>query len=158
LNPVQHLTLILQARFIVPGDIYINGTETNKVTINFLQPNETKQNSIYLGRESSAIIKYAQIKNGYSGISALNGFDTLIIDNCNFTNISHAALLLNGNGYDNAKITNNTYTNCDYAGFFSNLSTVVINSDSANTTSGYYFSGIEYALPKEGLVSIKYMT
>jgi hypothetical protein len=62
---------------------------------------------------------------------------------------------LNGNGYDNAKISNNTYTNCDYAGFFSNLSTVVINSDSANTTSGYYFSGIEYAIPKEGLVSMK---
>ncbi len=103
------------------GDIYVNGTETNKVTINFLQPNESKQNSIYLGRESSAIIKYAQIKNGYSGITATNGFDTLIIDNCNFTNISHSALLLNGNGYDNAKITNNTNTNCDYAGFFSNL-------------------------------------
>ncbi len=77
LEPGSTLTLILQARFIVQGDIYINGTETNKVTINFLQPNESKQNSIYLGRESSAIIKYAQIKNGYSGISATNGFDTL---------------------------------------------------------------------------------
>jgi len=149
------LTLEPGSTLYCAGDIYINGTETNKVTINFLQPNESKQNSIYLGRESSAIIKYAQIKNGYSGITATNGFDALIIDNCNFTNISHSALLLNGNGYDNAKIKNNTYTNCDYAGFFSNLSSVVINSDSANTTSGYYFSKIEYALPKEGLVTIK---
>ncbi|MBK8662423.1 MAG: T9SS type A sorting domain-containing protein [Ignavibacteriales bacterium] len=155
LEPGSTLNLDSASSVYCAGDIYINGTESNKVTINFLQPNETKQNSIYLGRESSAIIKYAQIKNGYSGISALNGFDTLIIDNCNFTNISHAALLLNGAGYDKPLITNNTYTNCDYAGFFSNLSTVAVNSDSANTTSGYYFSGIEYALPKEGIVSIK---
>jgi hypothetical protein len=155
LEPGSTLNLDSASSVFCAGDLYINGTETNKVTINFLQPNETKQNSIYLGNGSSAIVKYAEIKNGYSGISALNGFDTLIIDNCNFTNISHAALLLNGNGYDNAKIKNNTYTNCDYAGFFSNLSSVVINSDSANTTSGYYFSGIEYALPKEGLVTIK---
>ena len=142
LEPGSTLNLDSASSVYCAGDLYINGTETNKVTINFLQPDETKQNSIYLGRESSAIVKYAEIKNGYSGISALNGFDTLIIDNCNFTNISHAALLLNGNGYDNAKITNNTYTNCDYAGFFSNLSTVVINSDSANTRSGYYFSNV----------------
>ncbi|MBK8661939.1 MAG: T9SS type A sorting domain-containing protein [Ignavibacteriales bacterium] len=155
LEPGSTLNLDSASSVYCAGDIYINGTETNKVTINFLQPNESKQNSIYLGRESSAIIKYAQIKNGYSGITATNGFDTLIIDNCNFTNISHSALLLNGNGYDNAKIKNNTYTNCDYAGFFSNLATVAVNSDSANTTSGYYFSGIEYALPKEGLVTIK---
>jgi len=155
LEPGSTLNLDSASSVFCAGDLYINGTETNKVTINFLQPNETKQNSIYLGNGSSAIVKYAQIKNGYSGISALNGFDSLIIDNCNFTNISHSALLLNGNGYDNAKIKNNTYTNCDYAGFFSNLSSVVINSDSANTTSGYYFSGIEYALPKEGLVTIK---
>jgi hypothetical protein len=155
LEPGSTLNLDSASSVYCAGDIYVNGTETNKVTINFLQSNETKQNSIYLGRESSAIIKYAQIKNGYSGITATNGFDTLIIDNCNFTNISHSALLLNGNGYDNAKIKNNTYTNCDYAGFFSNLATVAVNSDSANTTSGYYFSGIEYALPKEGLVTIK---
>ncbi|MBK7267827.1 MAG: T9SS type A sorting domain-containing protein [Ignavibacteriales bacterium] len=155
LEPGSTLNLDSASSVYCAGDIYINGTETNKVTINFLQPNETKQNSIYLGNGSSAIIKYAQIKNGYSGITATNGFDTLIIDKCNFTNISHAALLLNGAGYDKPLITNNTYTNCDYAGFFSNLSTVIINSDSANTTSGYYFSGIEYALPKDGLVSIK---
>jgi len=155
LEPGSTLNLDSASSVYCAGDLYINGTETNKVTINFLQPNETKQNSIYLGNGSSAIVKYAQIRNGYSGISALNGFDTLIIDNCNFTNINNAALLLNGTGYDIAKITNNTYTNCDYAGFFSNLSNVVINSDSANTTSGYYFSGIEYALPKDGLVSIK---
>ncbi len=155
LEPGSTLNLDSASSVYCAGDIYFNGTETNKVTINFLQPNETKQNSIYLGRESSAIIKYAQIKNGYSGISATNGFDTLIIDKCNFTNISHAALLLNGAGYDKPLITNNTYTNCDYTGFFSNLSTVVINSDSANTRSGYCFSGIEYALPKEGIVSIK---
>ena len=155
LEPGSTLNLDSASSVYCTGDIYVNGTETNKVTINFLQPNESKQNSIYLGRESSAIIKYAQIKNGYSGVTATNGFDTLIIDNCNFTNISHSALLLNGNGYDNAKIKNNTYTNCDYAGFFSNLATVAVNSDSANTTSGYYFSGIEYALPKDGLVSIK---
>jgi hypothetical protein len=155
LEPGSTLNLDSASSVYCAGDIYINGTLTNKVTINFLQPNESKQNSIYLGRESSAVLKYAQIKNGYWGISALNGFDSLIIDNCNFTNISHEALLVNGAGYDKPLNTNNTYTNCDYAGFFSNLSTVVINSDSANTTSGYYFSGIEYALPKEGLVSIK---
>ncbi|MBK7267655.1 MAG: T9SS type A sorting domain-containing protein [Ignavibacteriales bacterium] len=142
LEPGSTLNLDSASSVYCAGDIYVNGTETNKVTINFLQSNETKQNSIYLGRESSAIIKYAQIKNGYSGITATNGFDTLIIDNCNFTNISHSALLLNGNGYDNAKIKNNTYTNCDYAGFFSNLATVAVNSDSANTTSGYYFSNV----------------
>jgi hypothetical protein len=142
LEPGSTLNLDSASSVYCAGDIYINGTETNKVTINFLQPNESKQNSIYLGNGSSAIVKYAQIRNGYSGISALNGFDTLIIDNCNFTNINNAALLLNGTGYDIAKITNNTYTNCDYAGFFSNLSTVIINSDSANTTSGYYFSNV----------------
>jgi parallel beta-helix repeat protein len=142
LEPGSTLNLDSASSVYCAGDLYINGTKTNKVTINFLQPNETKQNSIYLGRESSAIVKYADIKNGYSGISALNGFDTLIIDNCNFTNISHSALLLNGASYDKPLITNNTYTNCDYAGFLSNLSTVVINSDSANTRSGYCFSGV----------------
>ncbi len=142
LEPGSTLNLDSASSVYCAGDIYVNGTATNKVTINFLQSNETNQNSIYLGRESSAIIKYAEIKNGYSGITATNGFDTLIIDNCNFTNISRAALLLNGAGYDKTLITNNTYTNCDYAGFFFNLSTVVINTDSANTRSGYCFLGV----------------
>jgi hypothetical protein len=155
LGPGSTLNLDSASSVYCAGDIYINGTESNKVTINFLHPNETKQNSIYLGNGSSAIVKYAQIKNGYSGISATNGFDTLIIDNCNFTNITHTALLLNGTGFDKAKIKNNTYTNCDYAGFFSNLSTVIINSDSANTTNALTTTDQYHAQTEELTIALR---
>ncbi|MBK6681357.1 MAG: hypothetical protein IPG53_15755 [Ignavibacteriales bacterium] len=66
--------------------------------------------------------------------------------------------LLNGNGYDNAKITNNTYTNCDYAGFFSNLSTVIINSDSANTTQVTTFQELSMPSLKMDLYQLNCMT
>ncbi|GAB1349935.1 hypothetical protein MASR1M107_21490 [Ignavibacteriales bacterium] len=130
-------TLILDSSSSVycAGDLYINGTNNNPVTVNFKQPDESKPNSIFLGRESTGIIKYAEIRNGHTGISALSGFDTLVIENCRFTNISNSAILLNGAGYDKPLIRNNTYTNCDYAVFASNLSTVVVNSDSSSCRS-----------------------
>ncbi len=136
------LTLDSSSSVYCAGDFYVNGTAGNGVTINFKQPDESKPNSIFLGKGSTGIIKYAEIKNGHTGISALSGFDTLVIENCRFTNISNSAILLNGAGYDKPLIRNNTYTNCDYAVFASNLSTVVVNSDSANTRSGYCFTGV----------------
>ncbi|MBN8544878.1 MAG: T9SS type A sorting domain-containing protein [Ignavibacteria bacterium] len=136
------LTLDSSSSVYCAGNLYINGTAGNGVTINFIQPDESKPNSIYLGRESTGIIKYAEIKNGHTGLSALSGFDTLVIENCRFTNISNSAILLNGAGYDKPLIRHNTYTNCNYAVFASNLSTVVVNSDSANTRSGYCFTGV----------------
>jgi hypothetical protein len=51
LEPGSTLNLDSASSVYCAGDLYINGTETNKVTINFLQPNETKQNSIYPGKD-----------------------------------------------------------------------------------------------------------
>ncbi len=142
LEPGSTLNLDSASSVYCAGDIYVDGIETDRVTINFLQPDETKQNSIYLGKGSSAILNFADIKNGYSGITATSGFDTLMINQCKFTNFSNAGIVLNGTGFENALITNNNYSNCEYAGFITNISTVVINSDSANTRSGYCFTGV----------------
>ena len=105
------LTFKNNSSLIVNGSLAVNGTENNKITFNFINPNSTAQNGIRIYATATGNISNAIIKNAYYGIYA--GAVNITITNCEINNCGKGIYLYSTNNLPGTTsiINNKIYSN-----------------------------------------------
>jgi parallel beta-helix repeat protein len=149
-------------KLIVYGNLDVNGTNSNKVTFDFVNKSS---NGIYCYSGSSVDIDFAEIINGYYGVyvdhcsptiknttisnttySIRANYSNPIINDCNISNSLYGIYLYNTNtvNMDNPSILNNTIEDMSNYGIYLYNSTAHIRGNEISGCSrgvyGYYSS------------------
>lgn len=142
INPGGRIIMKEGSSIYCSGEITAEGTESNRAVIDFSIPDPQKYNSIHLSPPAKLVLKNTDLKNGYTAVNALAGYDSLLIENCKFSNFADAAINLNGDGTEMAKIVSNRYSSCVYPVYATNLQTLLVKDDSASVSAGYYAGSV----------------
>ena len=124
------------ASLIVNGTLNAQGSSTNKITFDFVSPN---QNGIKVNQGSTVTFNHVIIKNAYQGIYLNRNYAS--VQNTQFSNCSSGMYLYNTNyAVTEPLIKNNTFTGTGTGIFCYYSSPNIVGNEISNSGTGIYCS------------------
>ncbi|HSW55544.1 MAG TPA: T9SS type A sorting domain-containing protein [Ignavibacteriaceae bacterium] len=96
------------SKLIVNGTLIAQGTQSQKIILNFW---DNQISGITVRNGGTLNLDYCQVKNASTGISTFHAANTIIVNHCNFENITGNAISV-GSNTQKLEVYNSTFDNC----------------------------------------------